>query len=308
VSEAPCPKCGAPISGEAGFGMVLCGSCGELVMIGGQSAPPNLSSDPEAASEPVPESAPEVFRDVVEFGNQDQPSAGFGSLVYDIEIQGIDTAEIREEVSSHLTDSRLQLDVSAIMASVEKGVMRLSAINPVKASVILNRLRHLPLKIKWNSHQMIKDSVPLLAFLFILSALFFGGANGLADDWQKHDANLRSYVTRINADEDDLKDLIEKKDHNTDPAIRDKLLDDIKKKDAEIKDLFERFREEKEHIIYEHPEQGDNTERKYKHVKPKTAAEIESETGIDGKLSRLKSKIEKTYPEAVPASTAVPKN
>ena len=33
--------------------------------------------------------------------------------------------------------------------------------------------------------------------------------------------------------------------------------------------------------------------------------EIENETGVDGKLTQLKTKIEKTYPEAVPKSTPV---
>jgi hypothetical protein len=302
--KARCPKCAAPISGEAGFGMIMCESCGELVMI--EEPSPASNAEPflgDEVSEVPP--APDMFKDVVDFGNQDQPAIGFGSLVYDIEIQGIDTAEIREELSSHLTDSRLQLDVARLMATVQKGVLSLSKINPVKASVILNRLRHLPLKISWKSHQLIKDSAPVLLALFVLAQLLFSTPKVFSDDWQRHDSNLRSYVTRINADEDDLKELIIKKDHNNDPKTRDVLLDAIKKKDAEIKDLFERFRAEKEHIIYEHPEQGDETERKYKHLKPKTMAEIENEAGIDGKLTRLKSKIEKTYPDAVPKGTPI---
>jgi hypothetical protein len=157
----------------------------------------------------------------------------------------------------------------------------------VKAAVILSRLKHLPFKISWQSKQLVKALVILV--------LFFGMGKSFAGDWATHEASLRNTAIRIGSMQDDLKALIVKKNKNKDPVERDKLLDEIKKKDEELKRLYENFRAEKEHVIYEHPEQGDDTERKYKHVKLKSLEEMEGESGVDGQLNRLKAKVERTY-------------
>jgi hypothetical protein len=137
-----------------------------------------------------------------------------------------------------------------------------------------------------------------------LLLIFFINLSGAqAGDWTTHEINLRSYTIRIQSGEEELRDLIKKKNANTDPSLRDKYLEQIKKKQADVQRLYDNFRDEKDHILYEHPEQGDMTERKYKHLKPKTLEELENESGTDGKLSRLKAKVEKTYRDAVPTPT-----
>jgi len=301
--------------------MVMCEKCGSLVMLESspEAAPLTGTAIPEPPSEPITNSIPEytiptqssvgfsdagsaeeelqrptetpspLFQDVVDFGNVNQPAQGFGALVYDLKIQGVDTVEIREEVTLCLTDSRLQLDVPTLMGQIEKGVLLVKQINPVKASVILTRMRHLPLSISWSSQQLIKTVIFLI---LIFSPKVF------SDDYAKLEADLKSYALRITVMQDELRDIIKKKDHNTDPALRDKFLDDIKKKDEEIKKTYDIFRSEKERVIYEHPEQGDATERTYRHVKIKTLAELESESGVDGQLTRIKHKVEKVYPKS----------
>lgn len=269
-TSAKCSNCGEPILGEEGFGMVMCEKCGELVML----------------EKPSP-----VFADVVDFANTEQPAPGSGVLVYDVKIGGIDTVEIREELASCLNDKRLHLDADHLLSQVKNGILTLSALHPVKATVILSRLKHMPLKIIWSSRQLVKDTTVVLAFLFILFSV-----KSFAGEWAQHEADLKSYALRIVALQDDLKKLIIKKDKNTDLRLRDGLLDQIKKKDEEINRVYQNFRQEKEHVIYEHPEQGDTTERKYKHIKLKSYEDLENEAGADGQLSRLKAKVEKTYP------------
>jgi hypothetical protein len=309
MASAPpkCSNCGTPISGEAGFGMVMCEKCGNLVMLDSTNAPSTETApSSQSISEPLPEppSTPQetpsaLFQDVVDFGNVDQPANGHGALVYDLKIQGVDTLEIREEVSLCLTDSRLQLDVTSLMKQIEKGVLQIKQINPVKASVILTRMRHLPLKISWTSLQLIKTIAFLILALGISTKTFAAGG----DDYSHHESDLKGYAFKIAALQDELRGMIQKKDHNTDPTLRDKMLDDIKKKYDEIQKTYDMFRREKEHVIYEHPEQGDETERTYRHVKVKSLDELEKESGIDGQLTRVKHKVERAYPKAVPTVT-----
>ncbi len=280
--------------------MVMCEKCGNLVMLDDATTAPS----PEAPIEvPVPRETPSaVFQDVVDFGNVDQPASGHGALVYDLKIQGVDTLEIRDEVSLCLTDSRLQLDVTALMKQIQKGVLQIKQINPVKASVILTRMRHLPLKISWSSQQLIKS----LAFLILFFQVFTFAPKTFAastDDYSHLESDLKGYELRIAAMQDDLRVMIQKKDNNNDPTTRDKMLDDIKKKYDEIKKTYEMFRREKEHVIYEHPEQGDQTERTYRHVKIKSLEELESESGIEGQLTRVKHKVERTFPKGAPTAT-----
>ncbi len=326
LNTVKCSNCGAAISGEAGFGMVICEKCGSLVMLGSSQEGPKAASIPDefltfevplpseapmpsSFVEPVPavpamESIPEpdgpkevpseVFKDVVEFANTEQPSQGFGALVYDLKIQGVDTPEIREEVSACLSDKRLKLEAADIMKQIEKGVLLIKHLNPVKAAVIVTRMRHLPVKLSWTSQQLIKTVIFIILFFSI---------KGFTDDYARHQADLQSYALRIAAMQDDLRVLIAKKDRNSDPVARDKFLEEIKKNYDELKGTFEVFRREKEHVIYEHPEQGDSTERTYKHVKIKSLEELENESGMDNHLTRLKHKVEKVYSKSLPAST-----
>ena len=309
TATSTCPNCGAPMTGEAGFGMVICNSCGDLVMMGApevqEEKPPEVESQTvqpfeqtlvKADAFPAIHETPpdgeklETFEDVAQFGNQELPSQGSGALVYELDIEGIDAPEDRQEILEIINDSRLSLDAKALIETIDKGILKIPELNPVRAAVILARLRPLSFKIKWTSKQLVKAAA---AFILVFGL----GKVARSDDWSKHEANLNNYAGRINSMQEEIHDLIVKKNQNKDPAKRDEILSDIKKKNETLKMLYQSYRDEKDRILYEHPEQGDNSERKYKHVKMKTLEEMEAEPGVDGQLTRLKAKVEETYPE-----------
>lgn len=309
-----CPKCGAPVDSGAGFGMLTCPQCSEIFLIGEQpSSQANVENFTESVSEPSASESQEVFfepltpqesqsqgevelimpsqpttpdfQDVAEFGNQQLPSTATGALVYDISIAGIDTSEIRESLMDSLRDKKLGLNLNEVFQSINKGELLLEQINPVKASVILARIKYLPLQIKWAAKQLIKSMI-------IVSIV----ESTLASDWGRHEINLRGYAMRIANTQNEIKELVEKKNKNRDPHTRDELLKEINKKNDDLRRVYKDFKEEKEHVRFEHPEQGDKTERKYKRVRMKSLEDLENEVGLDGQLTRLKQKVEKKYP------------
>lgn len=103
---------------------------------------------PVIASEPI--SAKEVFTDIVEFANS---NVNFANITYTLEIRGIDTAVIRNGITESLTDSKLNLDVENLLASIKGGQLVLSKVNPLKAAIIYSRIRFLPVDVSWSQDE-----------------------------------------------------------------------------------------------------------------------------------------------------------
>ena len=98
----------------------------------------------------------ESLADVAAFGNAELPTASSGALVYNIHIEGIDTIELRQEFVHALEDRRLGFDSKAVMRSIIAGRLDLVYLNPVKASVLLGRIKNLPITVSWIAEQLIK--------------------------------------------------------------------------------------------------------------------------------------------------------
>jgi len=118
-----------------------------------------------------------------------------------------------------------------------------------------------------------------------------------ADIYRIHAANLEAYQAAINAAEEEIKALLVRKHHTMDSKELQLLLADIVKKDAEVKKIYEDYRKERVHMKSRHPEEGDESERKYTQLKPRTIEQIATEIGIDGKLDKIKKKIRQKYGE-----------
>jgi hypothetical protein len=58
---------------------------------------------------------------------------------------------------------------------------------------------------------------------------------------------------------------------------------------------YKDFKTESDHVRFEHPEEGDKTERKYRRYKLKSVEELEAEAGSGGQLDRTKKKAESIY-------------
>jgi hypothetical protein len=96
------------------------------------------------------------FKDVEAFGNSDLSSSQSGGLVYDIQIEGIDSKSIRSEIESVLQDPKMKLSVDILMKSIKDGKLVLRRLNPIKASIIIKSLMHLPVQIHWKQNEIIR--------------------------------------------------------------------------------------------------------------------------------------------------------
>ena len=302
-----CPKCGFAVSG-AGFGMATCSQCGEIFLLGSESESPgiNLENVDLAAAVPPPHptlpsstSEPNIdLHELADFGNQEQPSTSTGGLVFDLKIEGINTADNRESLVDILSDHRFGITASEIISKINKGSVTIPRLNPVKASALVGRLKHLPFQVSWLASQLIKGTNGFIIFV-LASALFAWviliGRAGHSESWGRHEVNLKGYQIQITNGEEEMRALIAKKKINTDLKIRDEILKEIIQKNEDLKKTFREMKTEEEHIRFQHPEKGDETVRKYRHLRLKSIEELENEVGLDGQLSRLKNKVKNKY-------------
>ncbi|HAG91522.1 MAG TPA: hypothetical protein DCL41_06605 [Bdellovibrionales bacterium] len=74
------------------------------------------------------------------------------ALTYDLMISGIDTADLRKEVLESLTDKRLAWDPEALVNEIKEGHLKLTGISAIKAHVVAQRLKVLPLHLEWKQY------------------------------------------------------------------------------------------------------------------------------------------------------------
>lgn len=86
------------------------------------------------------------------YANSEHSSAPNGPLVVSIVISGIDAKDLRDEIRQALQDSRFGWDVAVLMSGIKGGVLRIDRISPVKATVILNRIKNLSVQIHWEQN------------------------------------------------------------------------------------------------------------------------------------------------------------
>ena len=94
-----------------------------------------------------PEAMAEVLQEVVNFGNADLDEGH--ALQYSLAIESIDSKEVRDQVFLILADVRLGLNVRELQAKLKDGRLELGALNPVRTSVIVSRLRELAVRLRW---------------------------------------------------------------------------------------------------------------------------------------------------------------
>lgn len=86
------------------------------------------------------------------YANSELSSAKNGPLVVTVIISGIDTKDLRTEIRQAIQDSRFGWDAGAVMASIKGGTLVLPRISPVKASIVINRIKNLAVQIRWEQN------------------------------------------------------------------------------------------------------------------------------------------------------------
>jgi hypothetical protein len=90
--------------------------------------------------------------DVAAFGNSEISGGRDGTLRYNLIIEGIDTADVREAFREAITDRKFVWDIDQILRSVRNGKVQIQNVAPTKGYMLVTRLRGLPLKIRWEQY------------------------------------------------------------------------------------------------------------------------------------------------------------
>ncbi len=126
-----------------------------------ESTPESSFQDQNVGEQSLPEPTfddsfqPEAFQNVTPqeataFASSEGRNGG--TAFYQITIEGIDASSLRRAVLDSLRDSRLGLVNDEISGNIEQGRLLIKALNPVKASFIMNALKDLPLEINWEMY------------------------------------------------------------------------------------------------------------------------------------------------------------
>ena len=102
--------------------------------------------------EPLPQKVSTDFSDISAFGNSDFSGAPDGILKFNIYIKGIDNSEVLDFIRESLLDERFMWNVDELLGNIQNGELELRDISPVKASIVVNRLKALPLEIRWEQY------------------------------------------------------------------------------------------------------------------------------------------------------------
>jgi len=105
----------------------------------------NESGSYNIAQEPVNLDTPDLS-DIADFGNADITQSAFN---YSMRIEGIDSGALRKQLQEALSDSKFNWNVIQLMAQIKGGVLTIKSMNPVKASILMQRLKYLPVKVSW---------------------------------------------------------------------------------------------------------------------------------------------------------------
>ncbi len=109
-------------------------------------------SDPSAPAEAVSQNDPNDPLGISAYANSEISSAKDGPLVVTLIISGIDAKDLRDEIRQALQDSRFGWDASTLMSSIKGGVLKIDRVSPVKATIIVNRIKHLSVRIRWEQN------------------------------------------------------------------------------------------------------------------------------------------------------------
>lgn len=108
----------------------------------------NTSEEPELFPEPMSplgvESNP--LDDITSFGNADLGQAAFN---YTIIISGIDSGSIRAQIQEAISDSKFGWNPVQMIDQIKGGVLTIKSVNAVKASILIQRVKYLSVKISW---------------------------------------------------------------------------------------------------------------------------------------------------------------
>jgi len=110
------------------------------------AAPPMVLPDPPVAGR--------GFGDLSEFANSNLSTGRDGAYLYDLYISGIDSSDVRNAVNEILRDQLFLWDAEQLLRTITNGEMKLTQVTSVKASVLVQRLGELAVRVRWVQHAL----------------------------------------------------------------------------------------------------------------------------------------------------------
>lgn len=95
----------------------------------------------------------DMIEEVHQFANSEASSLKEGAFIYTLKIKNIDTEDLKEEILDVLKENKLNIDVQNLKFSLP--TLELKDLNPVKVSVIVSRIKHLPVDVEWTQTSAI---------------------------------------------------------------------------------------------------------------------------------------------------------
>ncbi len=92
---------------------------------------------------------------ISEFANSEESQGIDGPYLYRVLVQGIDSKEIRENLREVIEDSKFGWSTDELMGSINSGELLIEGLNPVKAYMLIIRLRTLPLEVSWKQSGIV---------------------------------------------------------------------------------------------------------------------------------------------------------
>lgn len=89
---------------------------------------------------------PSDLSDISDYANSEQMSSG---ITYSVVIEGIESFNIKNQLRDAMMDSRFGWDYDELLAGIHGGVLTLRKLTPIKASVLIGRIKYLPVRISW---------------------------------------------------------------------------------------------------------------------------------------------------------------
>jgi outer membrane murein-binding lipoprotein Lpp len=128
-----------------------------------------------------------------------------------------------------------------------------------------------------------------------------------AESYNQLDANVRQLQNRVEEKQKKIKELGEQKNATKDKAAQKAILDEMVVEARELRENVVKFQKEKKRLKYQHPERGDETDRKYKRFEVQVLEDLSSFSNLDLRLKGALGRVEKSYgkpPEVVEKETA----
>ena len=85
--------------------------------------------------------------EINQFASSEASSLKQGMLIYNLTIKNIDTEDLKQEILEILKENKLNIDTKKLKFAIP--TLELKDLNPVKVSVIVSKIKHLPVEVEW---------------------------------------------------------------------------------------------------------------------------------------------------------------